>query len=395
MKKIAFVIPWYAEKIPGGAEAALRGLVEHLEGANVEILSTCVEQFNSDWNLDYYKPGCEVVNGITVRRFKVRKRDKAAFDKINDKLMHDISITENEEEIFMEEMVNSCQLYEYIENSIDNYDLFVFTPYMFGTTYYGIEKCREKAICIPCLHDEAYARMGKFKELFPHIRGMIFLAKDESILAHQLYDLSQVKTAVLGTGIETSIDCDGERFRNKYNIKTPYIVYAGRKDYGKNVYTLVEYFSTYKMENESDLKLVLIGGGDVKIPEDMKSDILDLGFIPIQDKYDAFAGALFLCNPSKYESFSLVIMESWLCEKPVVVYGGCEVTKDFVIQSNGGLWFESYLEFVGCINYISGHNEEAMQMGKNGKTFVLEHFAWNVVIKRYMDFFNQCCIRKD
>ena len=37
MKKIGFVIPWYSEKIPGGAEMELRGLTTHLHEAGVEV----------------------------------------------------------------------------------------------------------------------------------------------------------------------------------------------------------------------------------------------------------------------------------------------------------------------------------------------------------------------
>ena len=31
MKKIAFVVPWYGDKIPGGAETELRGLIKDLQ----------------------------------------------------------------------------------------------------------------------------------------------------------------------------------------------------------------------------------------------------------------------------------------------------------------------------------------------------------------------------
>ena len=57
MKKIGFVAPWYGEKIPGGAEMELRGLVHHLKdvGVEVEVLTTCVKDFMSNWNENYYK----------------------------------------------------------------------------------------------------------------------------------------------------------------------------------------------------------------------------------------------------------------------------------------------------------------------------------------------------
>ena len=77
MKKLGFVVPWYGENIPGGAEMELRGLTSHLHqaGVELEILTTCVKEFASDWNINYYKAGVENIQVIPVRRFRVRLRD--------------------------------------------------------------------------------------------------------------------------------------------------------------------------------------------------------------------------------------------------------------------------------------------------------------------------------
>ncbi len=390
MGKISFVIPWYGEKIPGGAEAALRALAEHLveKQVDVEILSTCVEQFGSDWNIDYYPEGPDVVRGVKVRRFKVRKRDTAAFDRINYKFMNDLPVSAEEEMVFMQEMVNSTDLYEYIEMHQDESDVFVFTPYMFGTTYFGCQKCLEKSVLIPCFHDESYAYMQLFKEQFSKVRGMIFLSEAEAEFARRTYDLSDVETAVLGTGVQSGIIGNAERFRKKYKINKPYMIYAGRKDSGKNVDTLLKYFCQYKQMTKSPMKLVMIGGGEIQIPGEIKKDVIDLGFVSLQDKYDAFSGAVLLCNPSKFESFSLVIMESWLCKRPVLVYGGCEVTKQFAISSEGGMFFNDADDFVTAVDYIMSHKEEGDIMGENGQRYVMENFIWDVVTEKYIEFFN-------
>ena len=78
MKKTGFVAPWYGEKIGGGAEAELRGLIHHLADAGVplEVLTTCAESFASDWSLDYHEPGLTVEAGIPVRRFRTRRRNE-------------------------------------------------------------------------------------------------------------------------------------------------------------------------------------------------------------------------------------------------------------------------------------------------------------------------------
>lgn len=59
MYKIAFVIPWYGEGIPGGAEMELREVAGHLQkaGVEVEVLTTCVKDFTADWNQNYTLPG--------------------------------------------------------------------------------------------------------------------------------------------------------------------------------------------------------------------------------------------------------------------------------------------------------------------------------------------------
>lgn len=390
MKKIGFVIPWFGFNIPGGAEAALKGLVLHLNkaGVELEILTTCVQQFQSDWNKNFHKPGLTIENDIAIRRFRVRKRDTAAFDTVNLKLMNNqIPLTEDEEKTFVNEMINSPDLYRYIRRHKDEYSLFVFIPYMFGTTFWGIQECYEKAVMIPCFHNESYIYMKCFQREFSKVAGMIFLAQPEQELAQQVFHLDHTRTAVLGAGVYTERTYDPLRFREKYQLKEPFLLYAGRKEVGKNINLLLRYFQKYKTRNQNDLKLVLIGGGEVHIPSGIQDQVIDLGFIDEQDKFDAYSAASILCQPSIHESFSLVVMESWICERPVLVHAQCNVTKWFATAANGGLYFSDYFEFEGTVNYILRNPDQADMMGRNGRKYVLEHFAWDVIVKNHMDFF--------
>lgn len=393
MKKIGFVIPWYYENIKGGAEQELRGLVKHLHdaGIDVEIITTCVKEFASDWTENYFKEGVERIDGVVVRRFKVRKGDMKEFHKVNARLMQGNTISYEEETTFLREMVNSPDMYDYLREHSEDYHRYVFIPYMFGTTYYGIQACPFKSILIPCFHDESYAYFRHFRETFRDLRGIVFNAKPEQELANEILDLRTVKQLLLGIGIETDIDYDADRFRKKYNINSPYIIYAGRKDEAKNINTLIKYFDEYRKRNKDsrqNIKLVLIGGGEVNIPDSIKDDVYDLGFVDIQDKYDACAGALCLCQPSKNESFSIVIMESWLCKRPVLVHNQCNVTSNFVKESNAGLYFDNYFEFEGCINYYIDNPKTAAKMGEAGRQYVLDNFKWDVIMKKFLDFLN-------
>ena len=82
-------------------------------------------------------------------------------------------------------------------------------------------------------------------------------------------------------------------------------------------------------------------------------------------------------------------MESWICGRPVLVSEKCAVTKDFVKRAQGGLYFKDYADFEGTLNYFLQHGNVAEIMGQNGKCFVKQNFAWDVIRDRYTEFFLQ------
>ena len=259
--KIAVVTPWFGIDIPGGAEAEIRELVFKLfeYGVNVEVLTTCVKDFTCDWGKNYYAEGVFLENEVSVHRFKVRKRDAQAFDKVNVKLMNsEMPLTLEEERIFFNEMINSPELYSYIKKNQNKYDIFLFISYMFGTTYNGMQIVPEKTVVIPCFHDEAYVHMELLKNAFSKVAGLIYNAKPEKEFIEKIYDLSNVKQIVMGIGMDTEMHAEAKAFVEKFNLHSPFILYAGRKDAGKNVDVLLRYFEKYKKRNENNLQLVHI-----------------------------------------------------------------------------------------------------------------------------------------
>ena len=49
--------------------------------------------------------------------------------------------------------------------------------------------------------------------------------------------------------------------------------------------------------------------------------------------------------PSRYESLSMVTLEAWWAERPVLVNGKCEVLRGQCRAANAGLYYSSYDEF--------------------------------------------------
>ena len=386
--KIAFVIPWYGANIGGGAEAEARRTAEHLHrvGLPVEVLTTCVRDFSSDWGQNHHRAGESVENDVLVRRFPVRRRNRDAFDAVNSKLMHGQPITSAEEEIYVRENVCSPALSQYIAEHRDQYR-FCFIPYMFGTTFWGIAACSGEALLIPCLHDEAYARLSVFRHMFAQVRRLILHVPAELALARVLYDPPNESLVLLGEGVDTDFVADGPAFREKYGVYGPFILYAGRKDHGKNVEQLIDFYRRYRARRSSVCELVLIGGGPLPSSIGAGERIRDLGFVPQQDKYDAYAAATLLCHPSLQESFSLVLMEAWVARTPSLVHGDCAVTREHCMRSNGGLYFTNYAEFEACLDLLLNRPSLRAALGQNGHRYVLKHYHWDIITDRYKGLF--------
>ena len=382
--KIAFVTPWYGPDIPGGMESETRRTAVHLHraGYEVEILTTCIHQFQSDWGKNYHKPGTTAVNDIIVRRFPVQKRDKAAFDAVNWRLMRNLPISPEEEQTYIQEMFRVPALYDFIEQHCQDY-IFFFIPYMFASTHFGVQICPQRSAIIPCLHDESYAYMNIYRQSLPKARAMVLHVESERVLVDKIWGESVQSRIVIGEGVDVGFSFDAERFRQRNHLTDPFILYVGRKERGKNTHLLVAHWSRYVQERQNETKLLLVGPGKIEVPAAMAGSVIDLGFIPAPDKYDAYAAASILCQPSTNESFSLVIMESWLTGTPVLVNGRCAVTREHCRRNNGGLYFTNYDEFAATIDYLMANPAVAQQMGQNGRQYVLDNYQWPTIIAKY------------
>lgn len=387
---VAFVTPWYGPDIPGGMEAETRRTAEHLAaaGLRVEVLTTCIRDFYADWGKNAHRPGATVHNGVTVRRFAVRRRKRAAFDAVNARLMAGRSVTPAEEQTYIREMFACPDLFDYLQRRNDD-TLLIFIPYMFATTVMGVPIWPQRAIVIPCLHDEAYARMAVYRRVLPQARALLLHTYAERDLAERLLGPAGAQLRlVVGEGVDGdwsadgAADREGARFRHDYNLAGPLVLYVGRREPGKNTPLLLRHWARYVAERQSAATLLLVGPGDVG---PLPAQTRDLGFVPRQTKYDALAAADCFVLPSVNESFSIAIMESWLAGTPVLVNGACAVTKEHVLRSNGGLYFDNYAEFAAALDRLLADRPLAQRLGEQGRRYVRANYRWPTIVERYID----------
>jgi glycosyltransferase involved in cell wall biosynthesis len=387
---LGFVVPWYGPDIPGGAEAECRATARALRarGVAVEILTTCARDHTGDWT-DYHPDGATEENGIVVRRFKVRPRNPAQYGRVQWRMSLGGTLNSFEEEDLVGHSINSSDLYAYLAAERHRY-WYAFIPYCFGTTWEGALVVPERSVLIPCLHDEPFAYLKWTSRVLRAVRAVCFHVPAERALAESLVGADEARFLLVGEGVDPPPAADGERFRQKYRVHDPFLLYAGRKAAEKNTPLLCEYFARYRLTHPAEpLKLLLIGSGGVRIPPRLSADILDLGFVPPQDKADAYAAALALCQPSLLESFSIVMMEAWLAGTPALVNGRCAVTREHCLASNGGLFFEDYFEFAEAVALLARDAALRGRLAANGRAYVLSRYTWDRVTDAYLDVFGR------
>ena len=380
-KKIAIINQRYGLEVNGGSELYSRQIAEKLIAKyDVEVLTSCAVEYVK-WS-NYYKEGVEQINGVTVRRFKtLHEREPKVFSALDSMMLSNPHIEEEISEQWIEHMGPYCpELVEYVDKHQDEYEAIIVVTYLYYTAVKSIVRIKNKAIFIPTAHQEPFIHFDMYKKVFGAADAYVFLTDEEKDLVHSIFHNEDVPYEVMGVGVEVPEVVDSERFKKKYNLDN-YLIYVGRIDEGKDCPRLFKYFLEYKRRVKSDLKLVLMGKAVCDIPK--SPDIISLGFVSEEDKFDGIKGAKALILPSKFESLSISVLEAMTLSVPVIVNGICDVLKGHCVKSNGGLYYKNYFEFEGCINYMMEHPEEYAIMCKNARKYVEDYFQWDVIMKKF------------
>jgi glycosyltransferase involved in cell wall biosynthesis len=379
----AFSIKRYDSDLTGGAETIVRRFSHRLAGAGytVEILTTCMRDYH-DWH-DSYSPGTDTVEGILVRRFPIWEgRNAEHYEwssyRIGNRLIHSVE----DERRWLREGLHSPLLYQYLQKHGREYGLVVILDYSVSLSMYALAANAGRTAIWPLLHNEPFAYLAPVRRWLNAAQGIMFNVPPERDFARLELGISNPHMAIVGVGVETALIGQAKRFRQKYGIRHPFLLYVGRLDVAKNLPTLISYFQRYKAVHDTDLKLVIIGQGPLRLTA--HADILSLGFCSEEDKLDAYAAALALCQPSLLESLSIVVLEALAQKTPVLVHGANDVTRYHCLTGNCGLYFYAYEDFARALNYLEIQPDIRQRLGENGRNYVLENYTWEIVTRRLL-----------
>ncbi len=381
-EKIAFVVQRYGLEVNGGAELHCRQLAEKLSKYyDVEVLTTCALDY-MNWK-NYYNEGAEDINGITVRRFKVDKeRNIKVFNKLSEQVLNNPYGDYDKNIQWMNEQGPICHgLIKYLDENEDKYKKIIFMTYLYWTTFFGLQKHNSKSILIPTAHDEPPIYLNIFKEFFKKPKYIAFNTVDEQKFVHKLFKNENIPSDIFGVGVDIPENLSQIDIHKKFNFDGDYLLYIGRIDESKGCKELFDFFIRYIKETGSDLKLVLMGKPVMNIPK--HKNIISLGFVSDEEKFNGIKQAKLVVVPSKFESLSMVVLESLKLQKPIIVNGRCSVLKTHCQISNAGLYYENYYEFKEVIEFMKNHNDIYDIMKENGKKYICNNYDWKLIVDKF------------
>lgn len=377
--RIAFVCPRLAGAgAVGGAETLLRNLAVHAaaRGFAVDFLTTCA-QSHFTWE-NTLPPGHVRQDGLDIHFFPVDDRDIPTFLAIQQRIDRGHPVTPDEELAWLRNGVCSSALLAHLDAHASSYRAVILGPYLFGLTYFAALAHPSRALLVPCLHDEPFARLAAMRRLFGETAGCLFNSGAERELARELFGFPDSRARVVGMGLD-AFSADPAAFAARHAIPAPYVLYSGRREPLKGTPLICDYMHAFRRRTGRDVRLVFTGSGQIDAPPDLWPAITDAGFVSEQEKHEAMAGALAFIHPSVNESFGIVLLESFLAGTPALVHAKSRVLVSQCRAAGAGLWFRHYPDFETQLSYLLDNPDARRALGENGRRFVSTRYSWPVV----------------
>ena len=153
-----------------------------------------------------------------------------------------------------------------------------------------------------------------------------------------------------------------------------YFVYVGRIEPEKGCAVMIDHFLRWQRETRATATLALFGRSTMSFSEN--AHVRLMGVVPDGEKLAAIARARALVMPSRHESLSMVVLEAWMMQRPVLVNGDCEVLRGQVLRADGGLYYRRYEEFAAAMDLLLAEPALADRLGRQGQAYFEANYAW-------------------
>jgi glycosyltransferase involved in cell wall biosynthesis len=372
--RVAFVAFRFGSDFVGGAEASLRTAARALRdrGHHVEIFTTCT-QSEGHWTNELSE-GTGDCDGMPLHRFRIDPHDRERhLESIRIILQAEGRVTSEIEEEYLKHSIHSTRLVEELGRRQDEFDAIIAGPYLHALTYDLARELSEKAIVVPCFHDEPFARFLIWPIVYGRAGGIWYHSEEEKKFAEAELGLNHPGGECIGTWLDTQSLGDGHRGRQLVGGERPYLVYCGRFSQEKDLPTLLDFARRYNDAKPGQFHFVFLGEGSIKIPD--ADWAKNLGYVEEAVKRDLLAGATALIQLSRYESLSLVALEAWVQGTPVLADRRCPALAGHLRRCGGGQAIDSFESFAAALDDLWENSDAWQNRGRQGQEYVRDNYG--------------------
>ncbi len=271
-------------------------------------------------------------------------------------------------------------------------DVITAVNFAFSMSYWVCHKPRvgrTPLVAVPILHIEReWAHNPRFPEMLRHCDASLVFTDAERDFA-QARGARSVSVAGAGVDPRRFAHRDGAAIRARYGIgDRPVVGFIGRQDRPKGVPTLIESMQT--VWQHFPTAVLLLAGQSAHRAKEVREALAalpeaDRRVVSIDDfTDDDRASIMDACDvitlPSVEESFGMVMIEAWMCGKPVI---GADIASTRCIIDAGvnGLTatpFDSAALAERILDLLANPGKRAA-FGARGRAKVLSRYTWDRV----------------
>ncbi|MBX5484240.1 MAG: glycosyltransferase [Myxococcaceae bacterium] len=374
--KVAIVVQRFGDEVTGGAEKHARDVADRLAPYwDITVLTTCAKD-HLTWKNEL-PAGPDRVGRLKVLRFPARRvRDIHRFNALSRTRFGRPLDRMHEEHWIAEQGPLVPDLFEHLAHHAADYDGFVFFTYLYAPTVWGLPMVAQKALLVPTVHDEPPLYFHAYADALERPRALLCNTPEEQALIARR-SAHAARARVVGVGVEP-LPGNPERFRRQFHLDRPYLLYVGRIEPGKGVDALLRHYRALRRSDPGAPDLVLAGALHMTLGGE---GVRYVGRLSEQEKWDALSGARAVVVPSRFESLSLLALESFAAGAPVVANGDSDVLRGQCERSGAGRCYTDAASFVEAVEDVTLRREE---LSRKGRAFAKKH-SWEAVVRCYRE----------
>ena len=386
--RFTFVVSRYGEGILGGAEKHARDIAEALAARDhdVRVLTTCAKHYKT-W-ANELPAGVTQLHGVEIERHPIAMRRLVGVDDALKALACAFPKRRRLADAWYAAAGPVCPAL--VRRAIDETrarDLVIHFSLQSWVTAKALDAAPNAAL-VPVVHDEPPTYLARAAETLRQPRMIIANTEEEWSRIRSVAGPRCAPGVIVATGQGPAPAIDPS-FHGP--IAGPYLLLLGRMAKAKPV------LETWRRLRTLDRPLSW-GGRDVPFRDvkllavgerhpvfETEPGVVNLGFVDDATRWQLLRRATALINPSQHESLSLVLLEAWASELPVVVSERCDVTVGQCRRSKGGFAVDFASPEAAARTIAEGLRDEEprLRMGRSGRAYVERRYGWRRIVESY------------